>query len=251
MRLLKRQNQDLRGTWPEALGSLSLSILVILLIRWSLFEPYVIPSGSMIPTLLIHDNILVNKFAYSLRVPFTNRPIFSWAEPSRGDVIVFKSVDEEGIFLVKRVIGLPGDEVRLGDGGRLFINDKEVPTTEMSAIEIQDLLKGWVPYAREALINNDVFYTENLDGKSHVRLQSKEEREGEPRGPFKVPLGQLFMMGDNRDNSSDSRVWGTLPLTSVLGRASIIWLSCEDTLPESRQLCDPKTIRWNRIFKRI
>lgn len=245
--------KNLKGTWPQALLSLTGAVLIILGIRWAFFEPYVIPSGSMIPTLLIHDHILVNKFAYGVHVPFSTSWLFRFSHPRRGDVIVFRSVEDSGIFIVKRVIGLPGDEVRVGARGQLEINGQPVPRRRLSADEAGLRIAGWPEEERTDFLENYDFYDETLDGQTHLALEARD-REESPRagqGPFRVKADELFMMGDNRDNSSDSRVWGGLPVDRVLGRASAIWMSCEETLPDASQLCHPQTMRWYRMFKGI
>ena len=225
---------------------------MILAIRWAFFEPYVIPSGSMIPTLLINDHILVNKLAYGVRVPFRTQWLIHFANPKRGEVVVFRSVDDESIFLVKRVIGLPGDEIRLLEDGTLSINGKKVERVRLSEDVMLERFMFWPPDVSNELFQSNEIYDESLDvgATPHMTLWSKD-RSHLPQGPYKVPADSLFMMGDNRDNSSDSRVWGILPMNRVLGRASYIWLACEETLAESGQLCDPKTIRIDRMFQSI
>ena len=257
----KNTRHGKKGTWAQALSSLFFAVFFILGIRWALWEPYVIPSGSMIPTLLVHDHILVNKFAYGLRVPFTNEWLMHYRSPQRGDVIVFKSVDQDDVFLVKRVIGLAGDQLRVSAHGQLSINGKAVPRTAMAAFAKNKILNQWHSDEGHRL-DRDEFFDENLDGRSHPVLQEPKpqaeqlpepEAEQEPKPEaeqlYVVPPNSIFMMGDNRDNSADSRVWGALPVDRVLGRVSIIWLACEEILPETNQMCDPQSIRWNRMFE--
>lgn len=238
--------KDQRGTWRQALVSLFGAIAMILAIRWAFFEPYVIPSGSMIPTLLIHDHILVNKLSYGLRFPFTSAWIVRFSPPRRGDIVVFKSVDDSGIFLVKRVIGLPGDEIRVVGAGQLVINGNPVPRQKLSNVEAEARIHDWPKESRDEFLERNEFFDENLGGLHHIALRAAGSGELE-QGPYKVGPSELFMMGDNRDNSSDSRVWGPLPIDRVLGRASLIWMSCEETLPDASQLCDAKTMRWYRM----
>src|ERR1700729_3545582 len=115
-----------KAKFGEGLGSFLLAVAAILAFRWALFEPYVIPSGSMIPTLLIHDHILVSKFAYGLRIPFTKVWMFRGEEPKRGDIVVFRSVEDSGYFMIKRVVGLPGDQVEIEPEGYVKINGEKL-----------------------------------------------------------------------------------------------------------------------------
>lgn len=244
-----RKPRDLRGTWPRALGALSLALLMILAMRWALFEPYVIPSGSMLPTLLIRDHIFVNKFAYGIRLPFSSYYFLRWSSPKRGDVVVFRSVDRDDIFLVKRIVGLAGDKILIRPEA-LEINGKPVETKPMSNDEVEKTLADWTPKARDEAIGDYNLETEFLDTLSHPIFLDKSFSQSTV-DEVTVPEGHVFVSGDNRDHSSDSRVWGTLPTERILGRASVIWLSCEEALADSGQLCDPRTIRWNRIAKRV
>ncbi len=242
--------RNLKGTWSQALFSFAFAILLILTIRWAFFEPYVIPSGSMIPSFLIHDHIMVNKFSYGLRLPFSKKWLFHWKNPQRGDVIVFHSVDTDGIFLVKRVIGLPGDEVIYDADSRLRINGTPIAQLQLTPEEANARLRQLLPEMRSSLVDSHLFFDEDLDGHHHLSMRSKSVVPV-AQGPYKVPNGMLFMMGDNRDNSADSRVWGVLPIDNILGRAVLIWLSCEKTLQDGGPLCDPSTIRWNRMFQLV
>jgi signal peptidase I len=242
--------KDLRGTWGQALGSFALSILFVLTLRWALFEPYVIPSGSMIPTLLIHDHILVNKFSYGVRVPFTTSWLLRYSEPARGEIIVFRSVEEDGVFLVKRIIGLPGDEIRILASGEVSVNGQKIPRRVLTSDEAQAALSQWPRELVEQTLDNTEVAEETQGSHRYLTFRRRTDAN-EEQGPWTVPANSLFMMGDNRDNSVDSRVWGALPIERVLGRASLIWLSCEETLPEMNQLCDPKTVRWPRVFSAL
>lgn len=242
--------KDLRGRWPQALASLFGAILMILAIRWAFFEPYVIPSGSMIPTLLINDHILVNKLAYGVHVPFSTKWLIRFGTPKRGDVVVFRSVEDESTFLIKRVIGVEGDEIRVLQDGTLSINGEKVPHSKLSESEINERFLRWPSDVVTELTESNDLFDEKLGSAEHITLWSKTRLHAE-QGPYRVPQNSLFMMGDNRDNSSDSRVWGVLPMNRVLGRASYIWLACEETLPESGQLCDPKSLRFDRMFQSI
>ena len=246
-----QSKRDLRGTWPQAILSLAGSILLILGIRWAFFEPYVIPSGSMIPSLLIHDHILVNKFSYGVRLPFSNLWLVRYSTPKRGDVIVFKSHSDDSVFLVKRVVGLPGEQIEIDPQGNLLVDGRRLSRKPLSKERALEILKGWPAEEREAFADRYEIAEQSDDSsRSHLVAQTREEKRA-AQGPFKVPPNSLFMVGDNRDNSSDSRVSGAISMDRILGRASLIWLSCEETLPDASQVCDPNSMRWERIFKGI
>lgn len=239
-------------------GSFILTVLLILAIRWILFEPYVIPSGSMIPSLLINDHVLVDKSAYGLRVPFTSEWLMHWARPERGQVVVFRSVEDPGYFMIKRVIGLPGDKIEILSDGQLRINDELVAREKLLKEEF--LSEGANDYRLEARdvhtrLEGKAFFRETL-GKYQYRVmwdKSRSQAAGEQSNEetYIVPQGSLFMMGDNRDNSRDSRYWGALPLENLLGEAQFVWLSCYSMIPNVPFICDPTEIRWSRFFHKI
>lgn len=235
---------SLKTTWPRAIFSFLLPLFIIAVSRWLLIEPYVIPSGSMIPTLLIHDHVFVNKLSYGIRVPFSRKWLVTWREPARGDVIVFHYPENPEVFYVKRVIGVGGDVVRV-DGRRLFVNGEEVkrrPRRDLSALPAD------IRAPEEGADHEYDYFTEN----GHwVRFQADDGLSESPAEEFTVPADALFVMGDNRNESADSRVWGFVPRDNVLGRASFIWLACRDTLATAPFVCDPETIRWTRLLTSI
>lgn len=233
--------------WTEGPGSFAVAILIALTIRWGLMEAYVIPSGSMLPSLLINDHIFVNKFVYGLRVPFTKNWLYKNNDPQRGEVIVFKYPEDPGVFYIKRVVGVPGDKV-LVENGDLYVNDdlveKQVPQEKKS--EYNWLLDRDF----NGTLSSHIHWEENLDGKNYSVLLQKRRR-GKVSGPYYVPEDSYFVLGDNRDHSKDSREWqetNYVPRDNLVGRAMFVWLSCENKLPVIGILCTPTSLRWRRFF---
>ncbi len=220
--------------------TLAILLPIIFIIRASIVEPYRIPSGSMIPTLLIGDHIFVNKMSYGLRVPFTDIFLTGQSVPDRGDVLVFRYPKDESINYIKRVVALPGEtvEVRnrvvLVDGKEIshILVDEPVHTESMVAPKD---LRNIKPYKikigeYDAVVLHDIYqeWTRNW-------------------GPRKVPEGHVFVMGDNRDRSSDSRMWGPVPLQNIKGRAMFIWLNIMLGLSDEEQF----QFRASRIFESV
>jgi signal peptidase I len=223
--------KDLRATWPQAFFALLLPVIIILTVRWLVIEPFVIPSGSMIPTLLIHDHIAVNKLAFGIQVPFSDKNLVRWAKPKRGDIVVFRYPQNPQVFYVKRIVGLPGDRMELSNK-RLFVNGEPVATTEQ--LELKD--------------ENFEYFRESSFGSYTVRYEKESSADF---AVMEVPAGRYFVLGDNRDQSADSRVWGFLPEENIIGKAGFIWLSCDQMLSSAPNLCDPQTLRFNRLFSSV
>lgn len=197
--------------------------LVVLVLRSFLFEPFRIPSGSMIPTLLVGDFILVNKFSYGVRLPITHTKILDIGSPERGDVAVFRFPDNPRLDYIKRVVGLPGDEVIYD--GRMFIVNGEV-------IE----LEGEVPYVspvNELPVPGAVVREELLGEQIHEILEFPNE-QAKRSGTYVVPEGHYFMVGDNRDRSNDGRFWGFVPEENLVGKARFIWMHWNEGVIWSR-----------------
>ena len=204
-------------------------LLLVLLLRSFLFEPFRIPSGSMMPTLLEGDFIFVNKFAYGLRLPVINSKFVEVDEPKRGDVVVFRLPSDPSVNYIKRVVGLPGDVIDYDQGSkRLTVNGMPMPVEVLGDYE------------------DDVQYRlarENLDGVEHsVLLMPGHVSRG---GVYNVPEGHYFVMGDNRDNSRDSRFEGVefIPEERLVGRAVRIWMNWRNPSQGGPQ--------WNRIGQGI
>jgi signal peptidase I len=217
--------------WLDWTAGLFPVILAVFVLRSFLFEPFKIPSGSMIPTLLVGDLILVNKFTYGLRLPVVNTKLTEGTPPKRGDVMVFRYPPKPSLDYIKRVVGLPGDEVAYLNK-RLTINGVPVPENRLPDYFDRDAMR----YFKQ--------FEEKLGDHTH-RLLNDDERPAFVPGvedfPFrencrysvegvvcKVPRGMYFMMGDNRDNSLDSRYWGFVPDKNIVGKAFLIWMNFGD-----------------------
>ncbi len=186
---------------------------IVLLLRSFLVEPFRIPSGSMNPTLLIGDFILVNKYEYGIRLPVLNKKIVELGQPKRGDVVVFRYPENPALPFIKRLVGMPGDHITY-DRKKLYINGEEIGRTRL------DTYRGVCSGSSEVGARlNEVF-----SGHAHQILH-KPTMYQPPRREWKVPEGQYFVLGDNRDNSKDSRVWGMVPNENLIGRAFMIWMN--------------------------
>jgi signal peptidase I len=211
-----------KPAWRESLEQILVAVLIALVLRSFVLEAFKIPSGSMIPTLAIGDQIFVNKWVYGLRVPFTSIRIVDFAPPKRGDVVVFIFPNEPHDDFIKRVIGVPGDVIEVRKGV-VYVNNEELPREEMGQLDAWDRETSTSVWSQQ----HSIAYTEHLNGKAYTVLQ--DPTQGRPTtynfAPTVVSPGHLFVMGDNRDHSWDSRGWGQVPLQNVLGRAMFVWWS--------------------------
>lgn len=202
--------------WVDTIRSLFPVILAVFLIRSFLVEPFKIPSGSMLPTLRVGDFILVNKFTYGLRVPIAGWELVDLGDPSRGDVIVFQYPKNESVDYIKRIVAGPGDEI-VFRSQTLLVNGEPVAKEHL----------GPFVYERRGQARHGNRYRETVAGAEDYQvLYTRNGNGGRAiREPYQVPEGEYFVMGDNRNNSNDSRYWGTVPEENILGRAFFIWWS--------------------------
>lgn len=253
----------------EYMQSLLAAVLLAVLIRGFVFEPFKIPSESMVPTLLVGDHIFVARYKYGLRIPFTKVWVKEFAGPQRGDVVVFSYPEDEDVDFIKRVVGIPGDAIAM-KSGILYINGQPVrediirPVGQSDSnncvMELDPLSQGIFPEN----LNGFPYYLkykkfhqiiEKFDGGSEHLIQKSRENPSEIEFEITVPPRFYFVMGDNRDQSHDSRLWGLVPRDNLKGKAKFIWLS----LNHERTACpgnvwDPYIfphVRWDRFGREI
>lgn len=229
--------------WVEYSKSFFPVILAVFLLRSFLVEPFKIPSGSMTPTLLKGDFILVNKYIYGIRLPVLNQKIIEIKNPQRGDVMVFRYPEDPSVNFIKRVVGVPGDVIEYRNK-QLYVNGAAQKQQHVDEYNYMDDLR----------FLHTERYTEDLDGHLHsilinpdappVRVEAVADFPGRENCSYneagfkcKVPAGSYFMLGDNRDNSRDSRYWGFVPDEMIVGKAFAIWLNYTEWFK----------IEWNRI----
>jgi signal peptidase I len=215
--------------WLDWTAGLFPVILVVFLLRSFLFEPFKIPSGSMIPTLLVGDLILVNKYHYGVRLPVINKKIIQNHDPQRGDVMVFRYPVDPRVDYIKRVVGIPGDEITYSNQ-KLSVNGQEVPVKSLGEFYNEDRLR-YSPMFSEKL--GEVEHRLLVDPKAPSYFGGMPKtfpmhencRYNAEGMTCKVPAGHYFMMGDNRDDSQDSRFWGFVPDENIVGRAFFVWMN--------------------------
>lgn len=244
--------RQLSDFW-EQVGTLVVAVLVALLFRQVVMEPFRIPSGSMLPTLLVGDHLFVNKFAFGARVPFTNYRLPAWREPERGEIVVF-SVGSNGLEtlpadrsdlpredFVKRIVGLPGDRIEFR-GETLLVNGEPVERRRTDRLVPDEHGRKLPLY-------------EVVQGERHFGVLDDPGRVGPPLEPFVVEPGRYYVMGDNRDNSRDSRYWGTVRREEIKGSAFLLYWSW-DYEGGWLDLLNPLTWwraekRWERVGARL
>lgn len=229
--LVNKKRKKERGFIKE-LGSVFPVILIVFTLRSFIFEPFRIPSGSMFPTLYVGDFIVVKKYSYGIRLPVIRNKIIETGDPMRGDVVVFRYPDNPSVYYIKRLIGLPGDVIELREhevsinGEKLVLTEDGVFNTTVADGKNRDYKQ----------------FVENIDNVSHKILHSNRDayNAGSAVDTIIVPEGNYFMMGDNRDNSGDSRAWGFVPDEMLVGKATRTWLSVYDW-----------SVRWDRLGDKI
>jgi signal peptidase I len=244
------------GGFMETVKTLVYAVVIALFIRTFFYEPFSIPSASMVPTLLVGDYLFVSKFSYGysryslpLGLPLIpGRVLFT--PPKRGDVVVFKQPRDPSVDFIKRVIGLPGDTVQMKDG-RLYINDVEVPREKIEPYIYTDN-----EYSDNERTGTYAHYIETLpNGVRHPIIEISDDGPLDNTKPFPVPPGHYFMMGDNRDNSADSRDpdsgVGYVPAENLVGRAQFIFFSSNGYAHWWEVWNWPSTIRYDRLFTAI
>ena len=226
MEVLKRKLSIFLGGWGS---SLLVAVLIATSIKSAIADWNDIPSGSMLPTILIGDRVFVNKLAYDLKIPYTTLQIVKWSEPKRGDIVVFFS-PRDGKRLIKRVVGLPGDTIAMRND-RLLINGQFVRYGPPE--------KGIVDQLHPMEQGRYLFLSEELPGKEHTVMFSSSRPSQDSFEAMTIPDGKYFVMGYNRDNSADSRVFGFVDRRLIVGRATMVVISREGSFLNPR---------WNRFF---
>lgn len=254
--MAKKHNKSALQVFSEYVQALGAAAILAILIRGFVFEPFKIPSKSMVPTLLVGDFIFVSRYQYGLRVPFTKYWLAEFKDPLRGDVVVFSYPEDEDVDFIKRVVGLPGDKITI-KGGQIFVNGEEVKQQDITISGPSSLNKRLLQLDASAHAFNPPYedefphykgygdYTlkiEDFGTTSHHYIQRSKSNPYERDMEFVVPERSFFVMGDNRDQSMDSRFWGFVPRENLKGKAIFIWLSMDD---------DFGGIRWNRFGNSI
>jgi len=235
--------------------SLFVIVFVVLALRSSLFEPFHIPTGSMIPNLFIGDFVLINKFSYGFKVPFTDyrfpfvgffeKPIYltKFSPPKRGDIFVFRYPNNPDISFIKRVIGLPGDEIEIINK-QIYLNGQPLKSEALNDAQVD-------PYFDRDFRGEKLrFYQSKIDDREFVYQTTDRVLPHDDIPRFKVPEGQYFSVGDNRDFSMDSRYWGFVPEDAIRGKAMLVWFSFMSPILDEVGPSDYR-FQWYRIGKTL
>ncbi|WP_162063434.1 signal peptidase I [Vibrio taketomensis] len=236
--------------WIENSVSIFPVIAFVLVLRSFVYEPFQIPSGSMMPTLLVGDFILVEKYAYGLKDPVWRTQLVEVGKPERGDVVVFKYPPQPSIDYIKRVVGLPGDTVRYGADKQICIKkagEHSCKPVKLFNVEESEFIQNGVPMIQMDELLGKEQHQILINPLRRDRVDAYYPRPGVSE--WVVPQGQYFVMGDNRDNSADSRYWGFVPEANLVGKAVGIWISFEFERGEDSVLPTwiPTGVRFNRI----
>ncbi|WP_045384561.1 signal peptidase I [Vibrio campbellii] len=244
------QKVERQPWWIENSVSIFPVIAFVLVLRSFIYEPFQIPSGSMMPTLLVGDFILVEKYAYGLKDPVWRHQLVETGKPERGDIVVFKYPPQPNIDYIKRVVGLPGDTVRYSADKQVCIQSKGESTckpVKLSNVEESPFIQNGIPLIQMNEKLGEVEHQILVNPLARDRVQNYQPRPGV--NEWVVPQGQYFVMGDNRDNSADSRYWGFVPEANLVGKAVAIWISFEFDRGADSVLPSwiPTGVRFNRI----
>lgn len=225
-----------KSSLVETIKAWAPAIIAVIVIRVFVFEPFKIPSASMVPTLLIGDHVVVTKFSYGLWLPFLDKEVIDFGDPERGDIIVFEYPRNPSQAYIKRVVAIPGDVVSVSDN-RITVNG-ELQTVQAhpdgATYEFQNERCGTVKHNH---------WLETVGEVQHEMLTSPMGARLSHRDPTPIPPGEVFVMGDNRDNSEDSRSWGTVRFDQIKGKAQLVWLSVQP-----RNCGETNLLRQDRFF---
>lgn len=225
----------------EYTESLIVAILLALVLRFFVISAYKIPTGSMLPTLKVGDFIFAYKLPFGFPIPFANGERWAASLPQRGDVVVFRYPGNENVNYVKRVVGLPGDRIAIKNK-KLLVNDVEAGYQALPETVIHD-----VPSSDYYSASLETIRSSSPEA-AHIVMNNHAD-QADFFGPVVVPPGQIFVLGDNRDSSDDSRYWGTVPVNHLEGRVVLVWLSLDWMNPWGGERLP--SLRWDRVFKKV